>query len=122
MNVKEIIEEVGSKTQGSRPRTQNNPRPRTNPLEAKDRNAPSQGPSTQRARVFQKKGSPQIYREVSGAFFKTMKKKVMTLAHFLQNQKTVLSSTANKHFRGLVGLEAKDFKMCSRGRRRGIHL
>ena len=44
-------------TQGSipRPRTQKNPRPRTDfpmtdPLEAKDRNAQGQGPSIQRAR------------------------------------------------------------------------
>ena len=55
-----------SRTQGSRPRTQNNPRPRTaisrtDPLEArteilkaKDKNARDQGPRTQ-AQVFSKK-------------------------------------------------------------------
>ena len=71
------------------------------------------------------------------------KEKIMTLAHFFTNQKIVLSSTAQTgHFRGLVGLEAKakdltieakakdltieakakDFKMCSRGRLRGLPL
>ena len=42
-----------------------------------------QEPRTQRASVFQKTGSPYIYRVISGAVSKTKKKKVMTLAHFL---------------------------------------
>ena len=55
--------EVESRTQGSRPRTQKNPRPkprprtalpRTDSLEAKDRNAWGQGPWTQ-MQVFSKK-------------------------------------------------------------------
>ena len=53
--------EVESRTQGSRPRTQKNPRPRTalsrtEPLEAKERNARGQGrgPRTQ-AQMFSKK-------------------------------------------------------------------
>ena len=52
------ISEVESRTQGSRPRpkTQKNPKPRTafprtDPLEAKDRNVRGQGPRT-RAQLF----------------------------------------------------------------------
>ena len=59
------LSEVESRTQGSRPRprTQKNPRltprtafPRTDPLEAKDRNARSQGPRTE----------PQVFSEKEG--------------------------------------------------------
>ena len=60
-----LVAEVESRTQGSRPRpkTQKNPRPRQRPrtafprtdtLEAKDRNARGQGPRTQ-AQAFSKK-------------------------------------------------------------------
>ena len=56
-----------SRTQGSRPRTQKNPRPktalsRTNPLEAKDRNARGQGQGPRRqAQVFSKKKVFKIF-------------------------------------------------------------
>ena len=56
-----LLSEVESRTKGSRPRTQKNLRPktdfpRTDSLEAKDRNArgQGQGPRTQRTCVFQK--------------------------------------------------------------------
>ena len=61
------LPEVESRTQGSRPRTQKNPRPRTafprtDTLEAKDRNARGQGqiPRTQ-AQAFSKKKGLQIF-------------------------------------------------------------
>ena len=52
--------EVESRTQGSRPKTEKYPRPRTDfprtdPLEAKDRNARGQGPKTQPKMFFKKK-------------------------------------------------------------------
>ena len=75
--------EAESRTPGSRPRprTQRNPRPRsrtdfprTDLLEAKNRNARGQGPKTQRASVLQKKGLcakiSQIFREISGVLHK----------------------------------------------------
>ena len=91
MNVKEIIAEVESKTQGSRPwprpRTPNNPRPRpsSEPLGAKNRNArgQNQGLRTQSASVFQKKVFINLPRGV-WRVLQDEEKKVMTLAHFLQ--------------------------------------
>ena len=62
--------EVESRTQGSRPRTQKNPRPRprtafprTDFLEAKDRNArgQGQGPRTQAQVLYKKKGLHKIF-------------------------------------------------------------
>ena len=58
-----------SRTQGSRPRTQKkNPRPRTafprtEPLEAKDRNARDQGPRTQPQVFFKKKGLQKSFSD-----------------------------------------------------------
>ena len=69
MKMPRYLTEVESRTQGSmpRPRTQKNPRPRprtafprTDPLEAKDRNARGQGPRKQ-ARVFSKKKGLQNF-------------------------------------------------------------
>ena len=66
--------EVESRTQGSRPRprTQKNPRPRprtafprTDPLEAKDRNARGQEPRTQ-PQVFSKKKKKGLQKSFSG--------------------------------------------------------
>ena len=90
-----------SKAQGSRrrPGTQNNSRPKTDPVEAKDRNDRGLGhvPRTQHASVLKKRFS-YIYREVSGAFSKMKKKKCPDLGPFFTNQKIVLSSIANRAF------------------------
>ena len=61
--------EVESRTQGSRPRprTQKNPRPRTafprtDTLEAKDRNARGQGPRTQAQALSKKRSSQKFFK------------------------------------------------------------
>ena len=103
-----------SRTQGSRPRTQNNPRPRsrtalprTDPLGAKERNARGQGPRTQ-AQVFLKKRSSKIFfrrspkeknkkglRKFFGRFL-ALSNEILTI------QKRVLSSSREQgNFRGL---------------------
>ena len=73
------LAELESKTQGSRPRTQKNPRPRTDflwtdPLEFKDRNARRQGPRTQAQISSKKKGlcvkKLQIFCKISDALQK----------------------------------------------------
>ena len=74
--VEGLLAEVESRTQGtrprSRPRTQKNPRPRTalprtDPLEAKDRNARGQGQAPRtRTQVFsKKKGLQKIFQAIS---------------------------------------------------------
>ena len=102
--------------------------PRTDPLEAKDRNTRGQGlgPRSQLASVFQKKlikkglrakiaNFPQKFRRSARkslraenckffAKFKTKKKKGHNLGPFLINQKIVLSSTEDRAF--LRNLEA----------------
>ena len=116
-----------SRTQGSRPRTQKNRRsrprtafPKTDPLEAKDRNAGGQDQG-HNAEVFSKKKVSrkklQILRKISGE-----EKKDHDLCPFLTNQKIVLLSTKDRAFsRTCIGFEAKakDFKMCPRGRPQG---
>ena len=78
--------EVESRTQGlrPRPRTQKNPRtrtalPRTDPLEAKDRNARGQGPTTQ-AQMFTKK-------KVFKIFFQESQKKGLQTFFFRRSTK-----------------------------------
>ena len=135
--------EVESRTQGSRPRprTQKNPRPktafpRTDTLEAKDRNARGQG--------HKRKCSPKKKKRSSQKFFRRSLKKKRSSQKFskrsprknvfqkifqalhktLAIQKIVLSSSRGQaNFRGLEA-KAKDFKMCPRGqgRPRGLHL
>ena len=105
--------EVESRTHGSRPRprTQKNPRPRPRPrtafprtdtLEAKDRNARGQGPRTQ-AQVLppQKKRSSQKFFKRSPQ--KNVVQKIFQALHkILTIQKIVLSSSRGKaNFRGL---------------------
>ena len=85
-------------TQGSRPRTQNNPRPRTDPLEAKDRNARGQGLRTQRASVFQKKSLLKFTARSLARSPRRRKKKGHDLGLFFTNHKIVLFSTANRAF------------------------
>ena len=81
-----LVAEVESRTQGSRPRprprTQKNPRPRprtafprTDALEAKDRNARGQGPRTQSASALQKKKKKGLHKNFSGDLQKKKKKK-----------------------------------------------
>ena len=60
----------GSRTQGSRPRAQKNPKPRpttalsrTDPLEAKNRNAQGQGPRTQAQKLSKKKGPQNFFSD-----------------------------------------------------------
>ena len=98
-----------SRTQGSRPspRTQKNPRPRprtafprTDTLEAKDRNArgQGQGPRTQAQVLSKKKRSSQKYFQA----ISKKKKKDQALHKILTNQKIVLSSSRGQsNFRGL---------------------
>ena len=81
-----------SKTQGSRPRlgprTQNHPRPRTNPLKAKD---------TTR-KYFPRKKDLLKFTARSLARSSRRKKKGHDLGPFFTNQKIVLSSTVNRAF------------------------
>ena len=84
--------EVESRTQGFRPRTQRNPRPRprralprTDPLEVKDRNTRGQGPRTHAQVLSKKKGLKNFFQD-----------KILTI------QKIVLSlSRGQASFRGL---------------------
>ena len=120
-----------SRTQGSRPRlrTQKNPRPRTafprtDTLEAKDRNARGQGPRTQ-AQVLSKKKKKGLHKNFSGdlqnkkkrssqKFFKRSPQKnvfqniFQALHKILTIQKILLSSSRGQaNFRGLEA-KAKD--------------
>ena len=122
-----------SRTQGSRPSptTQKNSRSRTDlsrtePLEAKVRNAGGQGPR-HNAQVFYKKkkkkgpcaGNSQILRETLGK-----QKKCHDFNPFLTNLKLVLSSTEDRAFLRTCRLQGqeldlrsqghKEFKMCPR--------
>ena len=101
MDVKQIIAEVESKTQGSRPRTQNNPRPKTDPLVAKDRNARGQGHNVQ---VFSKKRLSLNLPRGLWRVLQDEEKKGHDLGPFFTNQKIVLSSTANRAFSRTCGL------------------
>ena len=121
-------------------KTQKNPRPRTafprtEPLEAKDRNARGQGHkrkcSPKKKRSSQKffRRSPKKKRS-SQKFFRQSPQKnvfqkiIQALHKILTIQKIVLSSSRGQaNFRGLEA-KAKDFKMCPRGqgRPRGLHL
>ena len=110
-----FMSEVESRTQGSRPRprTQKNPRPRprtafprTDTLQAKDRNArgQGQGPRTQ-AQVLSKK---KLKKRSSQKFFKRSPQKnvfqniFQALHKILTIQKIVLSSSRGQaNFRGL---------------------
>ena len=114
--------------------------PRTDALEAKDRNARGQGPRTQSASALQKKkkglhknfsGDLQKKKRSSQKFFKRSPLKnvfqtiFQALHKILTFQKIVLSSSRGQaNFRGLEAsrprtsncvLEAKDFKLCPRG-------
>ena len=107
-----------SRTQGSRPRprTQKNPRPRTDfprtdTLEAKDRNAQGQGqgPRTQVQVLSKKKRYSQKFfrrspkkKRFSQKFFRRSPQKNVALHKILTIQKIVLSSTRGQaNFRGL---------------------
>ena len=121
-----VLAEVESRTQGSRPRTQKNPRPRprtafprTDTLEANDRNARGQGQGlrSQSASALQKKKS--LHKNFSGDLQKKKKRssqkffKRSPLKNVFQNifqllhkiltfQKIVLSSSRGQaNFRGL---------------------
>ena len=107
--------------------------PRTDTLEAKDRNARGQGPRTQ-AQVLSKKkkrSSQKFFRrspkkKSSQKFFKRSPQKnvfqkiFQAFDKFLTIQNIVLSSSRGQaNFRGLeakdLTFEAKDFKICPRG-------
>ena len=142
--------EVESRTQGSRPRprTQKNPRPRprtafprTDTLEAKDRNArgQGQGPRTQAQVLSKKKRSSQKIFKRSPR--KNVFRKIFQALHkisTIQKNSVVLEPRTGR-FSRTWGLEAKakdltfeakakDFKMCplrrprGQGRPRGLHL
>ena len=113
--------EVESRTQGSRPRprTQKYPRPRprtafprTDTLEAKDRNARGQGPRTQAQVVSKKKGlhknfSGDLKKKIFFLFKRSPQKNVFqkivqALHKILTIQKIVLSSSRGQaNFQGL---------------------
>ena len=120
--------EVESRTQGSRPRTQKNPRPRTalsrtDPLarprtgilEAKDQEHRSKcSPKKRSSKIFRrspieesKKRSSQIFREVSGVFQQ----------NFNGSKNSAVLKPRAGQFSRTLGFEAKakDFKMCPRG-------
>ena len=136
-----------SRTQDSRPRprTQKNPRPRTafprtDTLEAKDRNARGQGPRTQAQVLSKKKVFTKIFQAIppppqKKGLHKNFSSDLHKALHkILTIQKIVLSSSRGQvNFRGLEAsrprpkdltfeAKAKDFKMCFRGRPRGLHL
>ena len=110
-----------SRTQGSRPRprTQNNPRPRprtafprTDTLEAKDRNARGQGqePRTQAQVLSKKKG---LHKNFSGNLHKKefFQKIFQALHKILTIQKIVLSSSGGQaSFRGLKASRPRTLK------------
>ena len=132
-----LLPEVESRTQGSRPRprTQKNPRPRPRPrtafprtdtLEAKDRNARGQGPRTQ-ARVLSKKKKNGLHKNfLSDLHKKTFSQKFFKRSQNFNNSKNsaVLEPRTGQFSRiwGLeakakdLAFEAKDFIMCPRGR------
>ena len=72
----------------ARPGTQNNVRPTIDPLEAKNRNAQDQGPTTQRASVFPKKN---VFINLPRGLWRILqdkeKKRLWPWAHFLQIKK-----------------------------------
>ena len=125
----------GHKARGQGQGHKKNPRPRTafprtDTLEAKDRNARGQGPRTQSASALQKKKK----KRSSQKFFKqsplknVFQKIFQALHKILTFQKIVLSSSRGQaNFRGLEAKDltfeakakAKDFKICPRGRPRG---
>ena len=145
--------EVESRTQGSRPRprTQKNPRrrprtalPRTDPHEAKDRNArgQGQGPRTQAQVLSKKKSSSKNFfqaiskrKRSSQKFFRRSLRKTRLPKNFLgapQNfnysKNSAVLEPRTRQFSRTWGFEAKakdltfeakDFKMCPRGRPRG---
>ena len=116
------IPEVESRTQGSRPRTQKNPRPRprtafprTDTLEAKDRNARGQG-HKRKCSPKKKKG---LHKNFSGEL---KKKKVFTKIFQAFSTKKRFPknfSSAPQNFNcsknsAVLEAKAKDFKMCPR--------
>ena len=131
------LTEVESRTRGSRPRlrTQKNPRPRTafprtDTLEAKDRNARGQGQETRtQAQVLSKKKKvfTKIFQAISTN--KRFPKHFSSAPQNFNNSKnTTVLEPRTGQFSRTGGLEAKDltfeakaknFKMCPRGRPRG---
>ena len=115
------------KTQGSRPRliTQNNPRPRTDPLEAKDCNARGQDQG-HNAEVFSKKKKVfiNLLRSLWRVLLDEEKKTDHNLGPFFTNQKIVLSLTANRAFSRTckLGRQSQGLQNMFWGRRRGLHL
>ena len=114
-----------SRTQCSRSRTPKNPRPRTafprtDPLEAKDRNARGQGqePRTQAQVLSKKRSSQKFFRRstknnVFQKFFQVLHK-------ILAIQKIVLTSSRGQvNFRELEASRPRTSKCVSRGRPRG---
>ena len=119
------VEDTGSRL---RPRTQKNPRPRTafprtDTLEAKDRNARGQGPRTQAQVLSKKKRSSKIFS--SDLHKKRFPKNFSSAPQNFNNSKNsaVLEPRTGQFSRtwGLeakakdLTFEAKDFKMCPRG-------
>ena len=101
--------EMESRIQGSRPRprTQKNPGPRpstdfprTDPLEAKDRNARGQEPRTQRASVFQKKVFPQKNYKFLRKFRRSPKKTTKKQQGFHKVSAKSLASSKTKSKNG----------------------
>ena len=108
-----------SRTKGWRPRTQKNPRPRlrtalprTDPLEAKDRNALGQGQGHKRKCSPKKKGLQKFF---SGDLQNFKDSKNSTV---LEPRTGQFSGTRLRSFEAKVltfKTKAKNFKMCPRG-------
>ena len=140
--------EARSQDQGHKKKTR--PRtalPRTDPLEAKDRNARGQGPRTQGQVFSEKKRSSKIFfgrsqKKSLQKFFQAFSNKKRLLKFFfqaiykistIQKKNAVLEPRTGQFLRTWgfeakdLTFEAKDFKMCplghprGQGRSRGLH-
>ena len=115
-----------SKTQCSwprpRPRTKNSLRQRTDPLEAKHRNArgQGQGPRTYCTKVFKKKGLHKFTARSVASSPRRRKKKGHDLGSYFTNQKIVLSSTANRAFSRTCRLGGQSQGLYLRGQGQGL--
>ena len=141
-----LLAEVESRTQGSRPRprTQKKSEAKAKDSLSEDRHSQGQGqecsssrPRTQAQVLSQKK---KVFTKIFQAISKKKKKVFKKFFQTISTKKPFLKnfSTAPQNFNNSIntavleprtgrfsrtwGLEAKDFKMCPRGRPPGLHL
>ena len=103
--------------------------PRTDTLEAKDRNARGQGPRTQTQVFSKKKGLQRIFFRRSPNKKRLEKNfqpiyKILTIQKIAQFSRTSGFEAKAKDLTFKATAKVKDFKMCSRGpgHPRGLHL